>query len=280
MGIRKGQEVHMGLDVYLYKCPDRRAAFALEEQYRRETERLWAERGGDQKEWKDEDWERYFEDCARLAGRLGLDDYGRHPANQQVEIPSRKYPDHLFKIGYFRSSYNEGGLDSVLWRAGLPTLYDIFCPPDGEHRFVPDWVACLGRARGAVERLRDYASRPEARYEVLVVCCRNALGEDPNRQRPAEPRAALRLFSEMLREARPTGIDEFGDYYGEYFLGEPLRVAGAIRGTYFSIPCVYLVYEHPGRWERCIQALEIVCETVEYVLSQPDRDDYYLWWSA
>ena len=41
---------------------------------------------------------------------------------------------------------------------------------------------------------------------------------------------------------------------------------------------VYLIYEADLSWYQ--QALEIVLETIEYVLSQPDKEKYVLHWSS
>jgi hypothetical protein len=46
-------------------------------------------------------------------------------ATYEVEEPSAKYPEHYFKIGYFRSEYHENGINDVLDRLGLPNLIDV-----------------------------------------------------------------------------------------------------------------------------------------------------------
>ena len=61
---------------------------------------------------------------------MGLD-VTLYKGSQSMEQPSALHPDHLFQRGYFRSSYNESGINSLLASVELPTLYDIF-EPDGD----------------------------------------------------------------------------------------------------------------------------------------------------
>jgi len=42
--------------------------------------------------------------------------------------------------------------------------------------------------------------------------------------------------------------------------------------------CVYVVTESDNSWY--LQALEIVRETIEYVLSRENKEQYYLHWSG
>jgi hypothetical protein len=43
-------------------------------------------------------------------------------------------------------------------------------------------------------------------------------------------------------------------------------------------PCIYVVTESDNTWY--LQALEVVRETIEFVLSQEDKELYYLHWSG
>jgi hypothetical protein len=62
---------------------------------------------------------------------MGLDiylEFGKDGEN--IQQNSKKYPTHYFKVGYFRSSYNEWGLNRVLTKTIGKDLYYIFEPPD------------------------------------------------------------------------------------------------------------------------------------------------------
>jgi hypothetical protein len=64
-------------------------------------------------------------------------------------------------------------------------------------------------------------------------------------------------------------------------MGKPLQVVGAIPGRHFGKPCVYLVIQESdadGLWLE--QALEVVVETCEWVMAQPDCAACRLHWSA
>jgi hypothetical protein len=53
-------------------------------------------------------------------------------------------------------------------------------------------------------------------------------------------------------------------------------------GRLINTPAVFVVYEkEPDEKEDWyLTALKITRETIEYVLAQPDREQYYLSWSA
>jgi len=106
----------MGLDVYLYRCADRAKAKALEEQYETESSAIWEAITGDRKyeECSDAEKDEARAQTKALAERLGLGEWGDNPACEKVELPSTKYPDHYFKVGYWRSSYNGAGINSIL----------------------------------------------------------------------------------------------------------------------------------------------------------------------
>ena len=78
----------------------------------------------------------------------------------------------------------------------------------------------------------------------------------------------------------------FSNQAGEFFLNG-LKVQAFIHGTTSllrqSSYCVYAVVEKnkekpENNWY--LQALQIMAETCKYVLSQPDKGVYYLYWSG
>ena len=118
----------MGLDIYLYRYDNFEKTRQLEENYNSFYEKLWNDAGEYEsltKEQKDEISSKVQE----YALSLGLDKWGS-PINgmEQLEESHPDYPDHYFKLGYFRSSYNSGGIERILRNLGLPTMDDIFIP--------------------------------------------------------------------------------------------------------------------------------------------------------
>jgi len=106
---------------------------------------------------------------------LGLFDYSWRSKSEindatEIEIDSKIYPDHVFKIGYLRSSYNGGGINYVLDdKLGKGyNLYDIF-KPEEVYRFVPKWKECLQRAKISLGRFDEVRkSTRQMDYSVVT----------------------------------------------------------------------------------------------------------------
>ena len=95
----------MGLDVYLYKYEDFEKVIFAEDEYERLSGEAWRFGGKKYEELTDDEKDYARERDKVFMLSLGLVGYGESPLKQEVELPSSKYPDHYFKIGYFRSSY-------------------------------------------------------------------------------------------------------------------------------------------------------------------------------
>lgn len=211
---------------------------------------------------------------------MGLDVY-LYDGEIQIQLPSTKHPDHLFKIGYFRSSYNGGGFDSVMRRSGLSDLRAMFAVGDA-YEFAPDWATSLARAEQALVSLDAYTATPTAAYEVMAVG--DNMFSGPN-QAVTDERAALDIFARELERdtQRNKEHDSFmGRAYsnrdGEFHFGNGLKVHGFVRGIQFKIPCTYVVFHAPDRWTFYREALEVVIETCQYVLANPNPDGHLLHW--
>ena len=126
----------MGLDVFLYKYDDYANTERKEKQFDKEANVVYKNKSlSDAQKQKQ---------TREIAKKLGLNSYGS--GGEKIELPSKVHPkEGLFQIGYFRSSYSSGGIDSVLRETVGMDLYDIFDPKD-EYCFRPDWRASLSRA--------------------------------------------------------------------------------------------------------------------------------------
>lgn len=262
----------MGLDVYLYRCPNRPAARQIEDAYEKRTTELWAKHCGKEGEWgslaKDEQDRRYeVYKAARIAvaRELGLTEDGHHPQVEEVKLPSARWPDHYFKIGYFRSSYNDTGINSVLRSFGLPTLSDIFNPGD-EYEFVPNWEAARQNASRVLAGLRSQATLGIRVLEVRPNMLRRT------HELPASAEAARQIIA---NERKHNDGCWYSNIHGDFF-PDRLPVVALIPGQY----CVFAAYKLDDNMDFYTQALEIVIETCDYVLAQPDHPDYYLHWSS
>jgi len=176
---------------------------------------------------------------------------------------SEKYPDHYFKIGYFRSSYNGSGINSVMGKLGIPDLYDIF-QLDGlpDNYYVQtDWALALAKVNEAIKAYRLFA-------ETGLVALRPS-----DFSKPVSAAEAIKLTAEQLSEGEklPEFARSYRSKHGEFYL-DGLKVVGIFKN--------WLVYKlpEPDFWH--LHALEIVRETIEFVLSQEHPENWRLRWSA
>ena len=267
----------MGLDVYLYKCQNRTEADRIEREYETASDAMWEFEGRNGREYDqltEAEKQQVRSNLESLRERMGMDAFGTHPSREKIEMDSAKYPTHLFKIGYFRSSYNEGGFDSVMGRIGLPNLYELFgTAPDSEDG-APDWESALKETDKALALYSAILGTPDGKYDVFAVGTTfSGMGAQNEAQ-------ALKVFKRNLEASAQskTGWNEYTNRDGEFFLNGK-QIFALIEGEQYGRPCIYAVYATDDReWYR--QALEIVKETIEYVLAQPDKQDYYLSWSG
>lgn len=279
----------MGLDVYLYKVHmpvEELEAFQAAHEKISETE------------WGDKPYESYSDDdknsvrdrvtamqAALVAERgvpvfdAGSETYRYQTIGEEcIERPSEKHPDHLFKVGYFRSSYNDGGINSVARVHDVPSLYDVFEPND-EYHVKPNWKELRTRAESAREKWTDAANRAGDFRVMQIRSFRggNAIGSEAE---------ALQIF--LNEQARvPNRSDDYcyENQHGLFVTGgidvRSLMIGVDRDGLMKNEPCVYAIVkckENPLLWY--VRAWEIVIETCDYVLSQPDPERFILHWSS
>lgn len=276
----------MGLDVYLYKYDA-----PVDEVIRQEREAEEAE-------------ERHWDS---LLNRFGAGSYNElTPAQKisfdaklaewrskqskagsqcrKIEQPSSTAPDHLFKIGYFRSSYNSGGFNHILSNRIGKDLYSIFGVKNGEYYQKVDWKKSLRRAKAALKQMEEYF-KENGEFRVIEV----SLNELSPSGAVSSEMEALKAFS-AERKKWLKGHSAFECYStgSGLFAKEPLKVVAVMQGTTpalfqksGSIPCTYLVLqggEDGLGWY--LDATRVVVETCEWVLAQKDPDSYILHWSG
>ena len=267
----------MGLDVYLYRSEDRAAAKALEERYEAESTAAWNFDGRKYEQLTEAEKDSASARTKRIAAELGLDEYGSSKSCSKIELPSVKHPKHYFKIGYLRSSYNESGINNYLRRLGLPDLGEIF-GYDEEYEFTPDWVAVKERASEVLARLNE----KDTSFDIFEVSA-NPFGS--SKELPSTPEQVRQLFLDEKTRQGDGGFESYQNGIGT-FSKKGYKVLGFVPGwrEFLSrkLPCVYVVYqsETDEDGDFYSQALEIVIENCEYVLSQPDPQHYYLHWSG
>ena len=274
----------MGLDVYLYKYEDFTAGTTAEEEYSKRTEHLWSEPVAKDARFRSRSASNAREQAqAAVAQELGMikGEWDFQCPREKIELPSREYPEHCFKIGYLRSSYNEGGINHVLRQKGLPDLYMVFEPAD-RYRFVPDWQG----AKARIGKLREAYAVTLAGWkgQHYVTFVGQNIFINPSTL-PSSESAALELYGQEL--SKSVGYGSYSNCNGYFFLKAPLEVVGAIPGMgALGKPGVYLVCktkqesQDQKSQDWYAQALEITEEMIDYVLAQPDPEHYALHWSA
>jgi hypothetical protein len=259
----------MGLDVYMYRYDDYKKTKELETKSNKYSEELWNK--FDDVNYADmtqEDKDRIHESVRLYNIELGLGENGEDPKSEKIEITHPDYPEHYFKIGYFRSSYNDGGINTILSNLGLPTLYEIFNKEEDEYDFQPDWDLAL---KNVIDVIADF--KEKGGYRVRTVHAN--IFSVPTISSEEE---ALREF---LSEVRPDCDYNYSNMKGEFSYHEPLKVLALIPGIHKLFgerECTYVITGADNTWY--IEALEIVKATCEYVLSKENKEQYYLHWSG
>lgn len=265
----------MGLDVYLAKYQDFELSCELESKYYQGTDANWHSIGKPYSLILGEDKIEVETRNKELAVALGLQEDGSDKRVEFIELPSTKYPDHFFKIGYFRSSYNDGGLDHILRDRIDTDLEEMFCPLD-QYKFRPSWDAALVKATLALEKLKT-AIAEEGPWRVSS----NEVTSGATRVQST--REALVKFLESAEEYKKspqTGFESYGNLTGWFTPGgEPLKVRAIIPGMQYGRATIYVVFEGESGLKSYVESMEIVVETCEWALAN-EPEKCYLHWSS
>lgn len=270
----------MGLDIYLYRYDDYNKTNELQEEFNRREKEIWDGNDVDEKYnlLTDEQKDDYRNRVKEMALSLGLDEWGDDKnGKENIEIDSEKHPEHMFKIGYFRSSYNEGGIERILKNMGLPTMKDVF-DYDGEYTFQPNWEQALINVKNLIDEFKQKGA-----YRVHQVS--SNIFQEPT---ILSEKDALKAFLDEMKKDQEANEKypekekyNYSSIIGEFSFNEPIKVLAMIPGIHQFFgdrPCVYVVTESDNTWY--IQALEIIQETIEWVLSKENKEQYYLHWSG
>ena len=268
----------MGLDVYLYKkLEDYEKWDKLEEEYNEKSEANWEslEKKYDDLTDQEKDEVRKIND--KLAKEMGLSKWGEHPKGTKeicIEENSKKYPDHYFKIGYFRSSYNNSGINNILRNSIGKDLYSIFKDTD-DYILKPNWNEARKKCVEIINEFTEYITKNPYRCFAL-----HTFFEDPRITINSE-KDAIDLVLKEIEKKKESKINfsSYSNFQGEFFLDDPLEVTALITGKHYNSNTVYVVHRDKGL-DWYLKALEIVLETIDYVLSQKDVKKYVLHWSS
>lgn len=287
----------MGLDVYLYRYKRPLAEVeALTEKGSKLYETVADDADKRFGKYEDISEERREDREAWVDGRMaeqGFDRWGEvtDDVREKVERDSAVHPKHMFKIGYFRSSYNESGTNRFLSTCVGRDLYSIF---EGagrdQYAIAVDWADALRRARSLRDDLAAYLKRNGGYsiHEFTYNCFSKPAHYDT--KTALEAFHAERERHEKENEDKVAGRTPFTDYSNSVgtFLWSGTNVVGVIQGTKDGLlrggpePVTYLIAKSANddsdAWY--MHALEIVVETCEWVLGHQDPSSYVLHWSG
>jgi hypothetical protein len=280
----------MGLDVTLSKCPNWEDSLAKQSAYEEKSEAIWDEirAGRKYEDMTEEEKETARVRTQELEERMGLNKYGESPDIETIENNHPDYPEHYFKIGYLRSSYNSGGINSVLRRMGVPDLYAIFGLSFGDTPYYikPDWAAALDRCKNAIEQYKVAKDSPIGAYDCFDQSHNPFMSTEGL---PDSEEKALEIFKKELerreesaKKVKRPKMDWYSNREGQ-FMFPNIQITGLINGIKYGQPTVFVIYKpkkSKGGDDFYLQALEITRDTIQFVLDQPDADTYRLAWSA
>lgn len=286
----------MGLDIYLYLYSDFEESQRKEKEYKKKSEEIW-EAAAPGKKYEDLTQEQKDEARAKtkaLAAKMGLGEWGEDETlKKRIDLPSKLHPkEDMYRIGYFHSSYNPGGVNHVLDGAIGKTLHDIFTTGRADefnHGLVmPDWRYARQRC---IEVINLWKRHIADTGSVKVEVARPSMFPRPPEDIAQNETMALGFYrEERSKHLGSKDSDMFNSYSnrrGEFHFGEPLQLRGIIPGvakSYFKQghreQVTYLIYETDVSWYTT--ALEIVLETIDWVLDHPIPlgHRYVLHWSG
>lgn len=273
----------MGLDVYLYQSrkDDKAKLNQAEKEYDEYTSKLWAETDPMKYDYIPEERKEKIRKLSALMEEK-LDLPNLRVLEKQIKIDSPTYPEHYFKIGYLRSSYNDSGFNKIMRDLIGKDLTDIF-EPDEEYEFTPNWKRALKIATEMLDEAKEKV-RETGGDRVLTL---HFPAFTKKEDLPKSTQEAAKIYQAQL-ERKSAFKGGYANAFGEFYLNEPIQIKAMMPGTEEGIlsgtrPCVYLVVHPTGDNEGAkwyIQALEITIEMIEFVLSQKNPEEYYLHWSA
>lgn len=188
------------------------------------------------------------------------------------------HPDHLFTMGYFRSSYNSGGINHILSDLGTGGLHYIFQPKGDEYEFLPNWGEVTARAKDVLATVERFVKEDKAIGLEFVAWPGHAKDKAPK-----DAAAARELFLAELKRESP-GIESYSNGLGGFFIKESAKVRAWMPGTddWLGVqrPGVWMVLEQDMTWY--IQALEILIEAASHYALEtiPGKKEFYVTWSC
>ena len=199
---------------------------------------------------------------------MGLDVY-LVKGKEEILVDDSIYPNHLFKIGYFRSSYNEAGYNSLMNNIGLSGLYEIFSVNRGQ-RISINWKKSLENAKNTLNALHERALNNED-FLVFPMALHTEIHSE-------------NIFDTFMSEYHKCKDSDYNSWMNRngYFFKKPISIHGIMKSKIFGIDGLYIIHRDDDNYKWLIEATEIVIRTCEYVLDHPanERRKFKFIWSS
>lgn len=204
--------------------------------------------------------------------------------NESIEINSSKYPDNMNKIGYFRSSYNSAGFNSViadlLNKDGFYYLFD-YNNSNSEEKFYfrPNWETVKSLSIELLTEYTTYVTSHNGIFKVMFEGMNPYISKDVFKNTASNSNDAMKIFSNELTTKH--GSSSYSNGRGTFLLGSPLQVHGIIPGYQYGSEGVYIVHKIDIPTSKYYsETIEILIEACDYVLNRPDKDKIWVSWSS
>jgi len=265
----------MGLDVSLKYCKDRATELAKQEAAEKFSSEAWEKLGLAYDAMSEAQKETTRAAIKAYNDANGLDEWGSSDEIIGIEENSAQFPEHMFKVGYLRSSYNSGGINSVLKRTGCMDLYDIFEPKGDDYYTDINWAESKERCEQAIAKYREHLSGDFAGYDVIRVT-------DFGHGGATDDAHALELLKNELRTRGADSFRSYGNREGDWYL-DGVNVVGIVPNRGFGGGMFILTKDKDVKVPEddwYMQALMVTNEMIDFVLSKEDPENYFVSWSA
>lgn len=257
----------MGLDVYLYYYPngDKKEWDKKCKECDERSNENWESLGKKYDEITERERDEISQKNREIEKSLGLEIYGEIPEEYRktIEKPSKIYPEHYWKIGYFRSSYNPSGINNILYdlceKHGLYYIFNV--KDEDEYETQPDYDLAIKRAKEMIEVLKS--------NRFMTISCYS----------PHKKSSQFECLEDFKKKKDELPNHNCANGYATFFNHEPIKVYAVyfIEDQLIQDQCCLIT---DSKYQSYIESLEILIETCEYIMDQPDAENYYLAWSG
>lgn len=280
----------MGLDVYLYHSNDWEKSLRIEQEIDELERRVWDDCKDSDEPITDEAFREYRLTLLSEAEKQGFtviryaseDNTGTKDTSFIIDTgiaeytkDSELYPEHLFKMGYFRSSYNDAGFNNVMRSMGFPDLYDVFktvSDVDDTSYKVIDWEAARACIDLAIEKMSSTLPTGLWFLDLNKVSYYGKGGKEVPSAAEALSITEKELESSLSEK---TPFSSYANANGEFYT-KGLQTVAIVGRRWL----VYKLDETDGGIDWYLKAAKIVKETIDFVLGHPDPQNWRLYWSS